>query len=616
MNRIILIACLFLVLAGRSVMAQEGIRWQADLARARQAAAQYGVPLMIHFYGDNCLPCVKLEKGVYAKPEVIHRINTYFIPVRINASKDMKTAAEFQIHSWPADVFISPDGKIVARGVCLQDHNAYMQNLQYAAVSSNDHMMLVNASRPAPNSNTAGIAASQAAYGQLPSGSTYTPYQPNGQQPTSPQPTMSQPGTSQPSMPQLQNSQGPIAAFSQPPVQFTPAGASSNWQQNPSAPQPQVYAQSGQFAPQNFAVNSATNSLPAVGQTNAASMLPGSTGASQIAGQLDMSQPTSMLRGPLDAQSQATPLRGAVPGTLSNSPMKISAPNLPSPMAPMQQQYTQQSAMPSQYAAIPAGRAVTVPAQPAALASNTNQPSSTTWTMPNAMPTGGRARSDTNSFVLSSSTSSNAGLTLDNPHYNSEAVATSAPAETGRPTANVSNAVPVSAANPSQGSDSASVSPTAAEPSFQPVANRQESQATKSVSVNSLVSSVANDQSLGLEGYCPVSLNDHGRWVVGEQQFAVKHRGKVYRLSSQETMQKFLASPDAYAPVLSGYDPMVFLDEGKLVSGTFDFGLVEDSQPRTIFLFSSAESKAKFELDFDKNVKSLNLLVAPARSKR
>ena len=114
-----------------------------------------------------------------------------------------------------------------------------------------------------------------------------------------------------------------------------------------------------------------------------------------------------------------------------------------------------------------------------------------------------------------------------------------------------------------------------------------------------------------LGGFCPVALKTQGTWVDGSEQFAVKHRGKVYWLSSQQAVAEFLRAPDAASPVLSGYDPMVFLQEGKLVEGNIQYGLHEQIEG-LILLFSSAESKRQYEQNFDRYTQALHAVLQRA----
>lgn len=102
-----------------------------------------------------------------------------------------------------------------------------------------------------------------------------------------------------------------------------------------------------------------------------------------------------------------------------------------------------------------------------------------------------------------------------------------------------------------------------------------------------------------MEGYCMVSLSDHNAWVPGNPQFAVIHLGELYWFADASTQAKFLASPNVYAPVMNGIDVVMFFDERKIVRGSREWGTVETNSNR-MFFFSSAESLARYEANYDR----------------
>lgn len=97
---------------------------------------------------------------------------------------------------------------------------------------------------------------------------------------------------------------------------------------------------------------------------------------------------------------------------------------------------------------------------------------------------------------------------------------------------------------------------------------------------------------LGLEGFCPIALIENKEWKEGDRQFGCIHRGQLYLFLSLEARDQFLESPDRYAPVLSGYDPVVFTERGELVSGSREHGRFIDDR---IVLFTNEESFQKFK---------------------
>jgi YHS domain-containing protein len=128
---------------------------------------------------------------------------------------------------------------------------------------------------------------------------------------------------------------------------------------------------------------------------------------------------------------------------------------------------------------------------------------------------------------------------------------------------------------------------------------------------DSEVPSVDNLEPPAIEGYCPVALQSTGGWVSGNREFAIRHRGRIYWLHSAEAVQQFMTAPDKFSPILSGYDPMIFLQEGKLVEGSVQHGL-HDSVSGGVFFFSSAESKKAFEAEPERNARALTYVLREA----
>ena len=102
---------------------------------------------------------------------------------------------------------------------------------------------------------------------------------------------------------------------------------------------------------------------------------------------------------------------------------------------------------------------------------------------------------------------------------------------------------------------------------------------------------------VGLEGYCPVCIcppgpGQDGQWKKGDRRFGAVHRGRTYLFASPAEQGRFLADPDAYSPVLSGADPVLFAESGQLVEGKRGYGIAYRSQ---MYFFASEESLKRFQ---------------------
>ncbi len=533
MSRLAQILWLVLSTISGSAVAQSEIRWAPDLATARRAAAQFQVPMLVHFYGDNCLPCKTLEQRVFNQDAVIKTLNKYFICVRVNASQDRPTAAEYQIHSWPTDVFVSADGQVLFQGVCKQDISGYMEVLQTVAVSNRDRNTLVaeNRAKQSP---------------------TQTPSQ---------NPSIQNQGL------QNQVASAPAQSNSLPPL----AAQSSN---SPFAAPPAIAA-----------------SAPAAQFQVAPASRPG------------MMDSRAGLP-PLAAHLTSRPLGNDGFGTSSNVTGQMNAqPNMPSVANRINNPPTQ-----------------TVNSPAASLVSNPYFPD------PEAMVCTPDGKCGPASTMAQSSAQAPAQLSVGNPQY---------PVQTNPAKNYLQNKSLHTASNATQNvapqfpplsSNSVATNASPIAPTFQPK--------TATLVANSKLipsdgtSQPSNDTKFGLieaapfqemepaayNGYCPIALVKSGLKVQGNTAHAVRHRGRTYLMETPEAAKEFLQAPDRYSPLLSGYDPMIFLATGNLVDGTLENALYDPSSG-TIILFASADSQTKFKAEPARNTKALGYILNAANKK-
>jgi thiol-disulfide isomerase/thioredoxin/YHS domain-containing protein len=101
-----------------------------------------------------------------------------------------------------------------------------------------------------------------------------------------------------------------------------------------------------------------------------------------------------------------------------------------------------------------------------------------------------------------------------------------------------------------------------------------------------------------LDGYCVVSLVEQlstasaqPKWTAGDPRWGAVHRGQTYLFAGPAEQQKFLANPDYYTPILSGYDPVAFIEAGQLVEGRRAHGFIHEGK---IYMFASEDSLQRF----------------------
>lgn len=103
--------------------------------------------------------------------------------------------------------------------------------------------------------------------------------------------------------------------------------------------------------------------------------------------------------------------------------------------------------------------------------------------------------------------------------------------------------------------------------------------------------SPSDNPPIAMDGYCPVTLVDQKKWALADPRWGAIHRGRTYLFVGADEQQRFLANPDLYSPVLSGYDPVKFSEQGQLVDGRRQHGVFFQNQ---VFLFSDESTLERF----------------------
>ena len=99
-----------------------------------------------------------------------------------------------------------------------------------------------------------------------------------------------------------------------------------------------------------------------------------------------------------------------------------------------------------------------------------------------------------------------------------------------------------------------------------------------------------------LNGKCPVTLLTEGRWADGDPEFGIVHRNRTYIFATAEKLALFQTNPDNYSPILAGYDPVVYHEQGKLIEGLVENGVFMGKTPtQKVVLFSNDETREKFQ---------------------
>ena len=120
------------------------------------------------------------------------------------------------------------------------------------------------------------------------------------------------------------------------------------------------------------------------------------------------------------------------------------------------------------------------------------------------------------------------------------------------------------------------------------VSNRRE--VTAAPPAGPVVSSTRqSDQvELAMEGFCAVTVFEQDRWIEGKSEFGVVHLGMLYLFSDKLAMDKFLANPEPYTPILNGIDVVRFFEEHQITKGNREWGLKDPDHNRMFFFADEA----------------------------
>ncbi|HXC61706.1 MAG TPA: DUF255 domain-containing protein, partial [Nitrospiria bacterium] len=98
---------------------QETIKWRLWDTEAFQAARDLDKPIFLSISAVWCHWCHVMDEESFDHPEVIRRINTDFIPVRVDSDKRPDINSRYNMGGWPTVAILNSEGKVMAGGTYL-----------------------------------------------------------------------------------------------------------------------------------------------------------------------------------------------------------------------------------------------------------------------------------------------------------------------------------------------------------------------------------------------------------------------------------------------------------------------------------------------------------------
>jgi thioredoxin-related protein len=106
------------------------IAWFHDLYEAHRISAATGRPMLIVFGAEWCHYCRELDSTTLKNPDVVNYITANFIPVHLDADKDVRVAQILKAKPIPCTVVLSPDAELMGRTFGYQDVQHYFVELE------------------------------------------------------------------------------------------------------------------------------------------------------------------------------------------------------------------------------------------------------------------------------------------------------------------------------------------------------------------------------------------------------------------------------------------------------------------------------------------------------
>src|SRR5947207_3261575 len=151
-----------LLLAAAPALAADQISWVADFQAACGMAAEQHRLVLLHFYNDNCGPCVRVDQNVFSKAEVAEAVSQNYLAVKVHAGKSPQLATRYRVQQWPTDVIVTPSGLEVFRTISPQKPDDYIAVLNQVALQTGVGAGRQWKSQLGPAANAAQTAANTA----------------------------------------------------------------------------------------------------------------------------------------------------------------------------------------------------------------------------------------------------------------------------------------------------------------------------------------------------------------------------------------------------------------------------------------------------------------------
>ena len=103
--------------------------WRHSYVEAEAEARELKRPLLLHFHASWCGPCRQMDADVLNTGEVKRILLERVIGVKVDLDQHPELAEKYGVESIPADVIITPEGKVIKKSVGFQQRDQYVAAL-------------------------------------------------------------------------------------------------------------------------------------------------------------------------------------------------------------------------------------------------------------------------------------------------------------------------------------------------------------------------------------------------------------------------------------------------------------------------------------------------------
>lgn len=111
------------------------------------------------------------------------------------------------------------------------------------------------------------------------------------------------------------------------------------------------------------------------------------------------------------------------------------------------------------------------------------------------------------------------------------------------------------------------------------------------------ISNQAVGQTQAMNGFCPVTILDDGKWEKGDTSIKTTYDQRTYYFASQEAKKKFDAHPPKYVPALGGDCIICLVNVNKRIPGSVFYSVRHKDR---LYLFPQDLAKKEFKDDPEK----------------